>query len=337
MLKPPFWSLLFWFSLVNAHAATSCNPKGTFDPTNPAGSGYALVFSDDFSNPNTVDLSATGNAGFNWYLTKFFGYETEPSSSFSFTSDGITITPTKKQGGYNIATVAPASNSTSYVGNAWGGGAYFEIKFKFDPTLVNFSNGYPSIWAESLEHATEKSHPPETPASFEHFIEDDFFEYNITWAPTVAYGTAIHDWYGQYDTVCKYGYLAGKTGFCDITNSGAGTPYYNFVTGKPDGSVINWNLWHTISQLWVPGNAANNYRGYVQNFLDGVAMYAGAGAFSPLSKVGWSSNSPSTFATLQNNEAAFSILDQQHLFIILGTGASQPFTIRFVHVWQLPC
>jgi len=26
-------------------------------------------------------------------------------------------------------------------------------------------------------------------ASFEHFIEDDFFEYNITWAPTVAYGT----------------------------------------------------------------------------------------------------------------------------------------------------
>jgi len=105
MLKPPFWSLLFWFSLVNAHAATSCNPKGTLILL-IRWVWYALVFSDDFSNPNTVDLSATGNAGFNWYLTKFFGYETEPSSSFSFTSDGITITPTKKQGGYNIATVA---------------------------------------------------------------------------------------------------------------------------------------------------------------------------------------------------------------------------------------
>jgi hypothetical protein len=66
-------------------------------------------------------------------------------------------------------------------------------------------------------------------------------------------------------------------------------------------------------------------------------MYAGAGAFSPLSKIGWSSNTPNTFETLQNNEAAFSILDRQHLFIILGTGTSQPFTIRFVHVWQLPC
>lgn len=337
MLKPPFWSLLFWSSVASAQSTPTCSPRGTFDPSNPERSGYALVFSDDFSNPKTIDLNATKQPGFNWYLTKFFGYETEPSSDFSIGPDGITITPTKNHGGYNIATAAPSSDSTSYVGNAWGGGAYFEIKLKFDPSVVVFSNGYPAVWGESLEHAIQKSHPPDMPDSFEHFIEDDFFEFNIKWAPTVAYGTAIHDWYGQYKSVCNYGYLAGKIGFCDITNSGAGTPYYNFVTGKPDGSIIDWNKWHTISQLWVPGTAANDYRGYVQNFLDGVAMYAGAGAFSPLSKVGWASNIPYTFTSLQNSEAAFSILDKQRLFIILGTGANQPFTIRFVRVWQLSC
>ncbi|MGC2222704.1 MAG: hypothetical protein WA624_10235 [Methylocella sp.] len=27
--------------------------------------GFGLVFSDDFTNPQTIDLTATGNAGFN--------------------------------------------------------------------------------------------------------------------------------------------------------------------------------------------------------------------------------------------------------------------------------
>ena len=50
-----------------------CIPGAPFDPANPTTAGFGLVFSDDFSvdfltNQQTIDLNATGNAGFNWYI-----------------------------------------------------------------------------------------------------------------------------------------------------------------------------------------------------------------------------------------------------------------------------
>jgi hypothetical protein len=45
--------------------SSACIPGGPFDPTNPTSTGFSLVFSDDFTNPQTIDLAATGNAGFN--------------------------------------------------------------------------------------------------------------------------------------------------------------------------------------------------------------------------------------------------------------------------------
>jgi len=56
MLKPPFWSLLFWFSLVNAHAATSCNPKGTFDLLIPLGLGMLWFFPMTLAIPTQLIL-----------------------------------------------------------------------------------------------------------------------------------------------------------------------------------------------------------------------------------------------------------------------------------------
>jgi hypothetical protein len=134
--------------------SSACIPGVPFDPTNPTSAGFGLVFSDDFTNPQTIDLTASGNAGFNWYLTKFFGYGTEPASTIAITPDGLVLTPSSDSGGnWNIATAAPANNTQGYVGQAFGGGAYFEAKIKFDPTTVNFSQGFPALWGFSIEHA----------------------------------------------------------------------------------------------------------------------------------------------------------------------------------------
>ncbi|MGQ0444228.1 MAG: hypothetical protein ACT4O2_03635 [Beijerinckiaceae bacterium] len=318
--------------------SNACIPGSLFDPANPTSAGYSLVFSDDFTNPQTIDLNATGNPGFNWYLTKFFGYGTEPASTIAFTQDGLVLTPSSAMGGnWNIATAAPATNSQGYVGKAFGGGAYFEAKIKFDPTSVNFSQGFPAFWGFSIEHAANKGadHPPGTQTGFQHFIEDDFFEYDISWASSTSYGTAIHDWYGIYTSTCQEGHRAGLPGFCDVTNNGVGTNYNNFVSAKQNNAAIDWTQWHTIGQLWVPGNSRNRAQGYVQNFIDGQAANAGAGTFAPLSKTGWK-DAAAAFIDPLNSSTAFSVLDSNHLMIILGTGPGQPFTVGYVKVWQIP-
>jgi hypothetical protein len=74
----------------------------------------------------------------------------------------------------------------------------------------------------------------------------------------------------------------------------------------------------------------------VQNFFDGVPSVAGAGAFSPLSKTGWDDSASYTFATLPGSPAVFSILDQTHLVVILGSGPETPINVSSVKVWQLP-
>jgi hypothetical protein len=60
----------------------------------------------------------------------------EPAANISTGVNGLTITPTFYTGNYNIATAAPAANTQGWVGNAWGGGAYFEARFKFDGAAV---------------------------------------------------------------------------------------------------------------------------------------------------------------------------------------------------------
>jgi hypothetical protein len=40
-----------------------CQPHIAFDPNNPAASGYALVFSDNFTSTATIDFNATDTTG----------------------------------------------------------------------------------------------------------------------------------------------------------------------------------------------------------------------------------------------------------------------------------
>jgi hypothetical protein len=114
-----------------------------------------------------------------------------------------------------------------------------------------------------------------------------------------------------------------------------GTPYNNFVSTKQNNATIDWTQWHTVGQLWVPGSFQNSNMGHVRNFIDGQPAFAGAGTFTPRSKTGLADTAFPYIEPL-NSSTAFSVLDSDHLMIVLRTGLGQPFTVGYVKVWQIP-
>jgi hypothetical protein len=352
-----FFALAFIVAATAVYATCGVPPPqspcapASFNPAKPAASGYVLVFSDTFTDSSNVDFNATGSPGKHWYTAKFFGGGNEPSSTFTFGPNGLTINSDLPwdTGNYNLATATPANNAQGWVGSAFGGGAYFEANISFN--AANVANrgylGWPAFWGEAVEWAAQKDadQVPGKPIRYEQYSEDDFFEYDNTGAPLNGWGTGLHHWYGPFGGPCPYGYKAGAPSLCDIINlNNEGSYYNNAVSTFPDSHNVDWSVFHKISQIWVPGTAANGNQGYVQNFIDNQPAHAGPGAFFPLSKVGWTDGTINV-DTLQNSPLAFSIIDQDHLVVILGAGPKvsngvtlpdQQYRVNFVRVWQIP-
>jgi hypothetical protein len=310
---------------VEAALTATVTAAAAFDPSNPAASGYALVFDDEFSSPNTIDINNTGAPGYNWYTASFLGGST-PASYIQVANGALTLLQSSNNYSLGIATAGPANNTDGFVGRAFGGGAYYEARVKFNPANVKpATTNWPSFWADSLEvwanSARWNAQWPGQASGYRHFVEDDFFEFDL--GTTTAYNGAIHDWYG------KIGQCGGSW-YCDINNNpqGGNGGTSGFTTGTPSvPSGTDWTQYHTIGQLWVAGNAANGFHGYVQDYFDGVPNT------DTVTWVDSGTGTPPPAGTFQ-----FSVMDQQHMVVALGTGTTNNigFTIDWVHVWQLP-
>ena len=82
----------------------------------------------------------------------------------------------------------------------------------------------------------------------------------------------------------------------------------------------DFNQFHTYAQLWVPGT--NGVAGFVKNYFDGTLL-------SQLSWVDAGAGTPPPSGSF-----LFSILDQDHLVLCLGTGIGEPMVFDWVRVWQ---
>jgi hypothetical protein len=277
-----------------------------FDPNNPAASGYQLAFHDEFDSASTIDLNASGLPGFNWYRQQFFGRPPTSSNFITMANGELIISGMDTTSFYTLASAAPSTNVFGYVGNAWGGGAFIESRFHFDPATIN-TNGWPSFWSMAVEHMAAPGVADQWPGQapgYAHFIEDDFFEYDThSFAGAQSYGAAMHDWYGIFNPTMGYSNIFNETNF--VVQTGAGTDFTEF---------------HTYAQLWVP--STNGQPGYVINYFDGNA----------LSQVNWVGSGPGTPPPSGN--ALFSIIDQDHLVLCLGTGTGEPMVFDWVRVWQ---
>lgn len=295
----------------------------SFDPARPQGSGYKLIFDDEFDDASGISFSSRedGVPGFRWYARLFpvWGGSTAPREAFSITDGVLTIA------GGQLGTAAPAKNARGFVGTTFTDGAYFEARIAFDPETVHItpdapittSNWWPSFYSMAIEYFTGTGQWPGQAPGFSHFAEDDFFE---AWPETRRFGGTVHDWYGLPQ--CHAG--GATSGLCDVANDG-NSPMVgkSFANKVPAGT--DWRQFHVIGQLWVSGKTTPDKRGFVQYYFDGKPT---------TDRVEWR-DGPMR-GPPPAGDTAFSILDEDHMVIYVGSPAHTPLKVDWVRVWQIP-
>jgi len=280
-------------------------------PPQAATVGYnTRTFACTFS-ARTVDLGNSQRPGFDWYPWHFFGQPSPASGSVVVNADGSVLIGALGLVS-SLATAAGTRTDLHWTGVAFGGGAYFEATLKFDPanTAKGTSRAWPAFWSMSIEHlaSLDGEQWPNQRPGYTHFIEPDVFEYDVwRFRPSHYYGGAVHESYGIYRTTCA------PEDFCSVSNR-------NFTIAAPPDT--DFKAYHKYGFLWVP--ATESTRGLAKYYFDGVATD---------DEVEWD---------LYTNQApppgrapwTFGIIDQQHLVLIIGTGAKQPMEVESVSVWQ---
>jgi hypothetical protein len=213
-------------------------------------------------------------------------------------------------------TATSAKNAAGFVGTAFGGGAYIEATFKFDPDDTERANSkhWPAFWSLAAEASVKPggNQWPGQVQGYQHQIEVDFFEYLLLpyGGPRNAYASSMHDWYGVYKNTCA------PAGLCQV-----GFEFNESKRITPQGT--DFTRYHSYGSLWVPATSAS--QGYIRFFFDG----------KPIGGVKkWAQYTDQPPINPKQAPWAFGIIDQQHLVLIMGTGPQEPMTVQSVNVWQ---
>lgn len=281
--------------------------RARFNPKRPAASGYRIVFDEPFADPARVDLSGEG-AQTVWFRKPFFGWMPSPPGSVRVSSGVLELGG--PSGAASVSLAAPAEGGEGWRGRVFGKGFFVEASIALGPIVKE--QGWPAFWSMALEHMAARggAQVAGKPAGYERFAENDFFEADTGHAGPDSYGTALHDWWGQFRRTCP-------GGFCDVMNNGYGTPRGNVARG-PAG--IDWSEFHIVAQLWSPATATRS--GFVQNYLDGHAT----------TRTEWQRYDPAAPLPLGRGQI-FSIMDRQRLVIVLN-GSLRALKVDWLRVWQ---
>jgi hypothetical protein len=281
-------------------------------PFQAAAVGYTTrTFSSTFRT-SQVDIANTLATGFKWYPYQFFGGVTK-LSKIRLNADGsVTLLGDNTGPNGELATVSPTTQPDRFIGTAFGGGGYFEATLKFDPQDVIRTKfkGWPSWWSMALEHmvALDGQQWPGQQEGYDHFIEADFFEYDLAeyveGGKLNYFGGALHDWFGR----------SGEQ------YSQAELPSRAFVREVP--ADTDFAQYHRYGFLWVPATATRD--GYAEHYFDGMRVGR---------RVSWRQYVDQ--APPPRQPRIFSVMDRNHLVLILGTGPGQAMTVQSVNVWQI--
>jgi hypothetical protein len=272
------------------------------------------TFSSATMTAQTIDMNRTYNRGYKWYLTDLDSAKAS-ATGLKLNSDGsVTLLGDKTGAQGELSSVTPYPGTNGFAGHAFGGGAYIEAVFSYNPAQVTASHNagvtrWPAFWSLPMEgNYTAGGTWPGQATGYLHNVEVDFFEAAYFTKPT-AYGAAGgHDWYGIPNKTCNPGLC--KVSW--ITPSAERDP--------PAGTVFT--QYHTYGVLWVPATASTP--GFLDAFFDGKLVG------DRHSWTQYTNQAP----TPVGKSWAFGLMDKQHLFFILGTGIGAPYTIKSVNVWQ---
>jgi hypothetical protein len=221
-------------------------------------------------------------------------------------SDGSLLLPgSQAANSYNgeLASATLSSASTDgWQGLAFGGGGYFEATISIQGTPPGYLNadGWPSWWMMGVEWLANNYGAQWVGQAngMARWAEVDILEALFN-SNVQAHSAAIDHWYqgGHYSAVQE-----------DV--------------GPNQASLSQQN---TYAVLWIP--AADNSQGSLTYYINSVQV----------GQVFWDKWTAGQRPALVAGLSEMSVIDQQHMLIILGNSnvtTNTPMTIHSVHVWQ---
>jgi hypothetical protein len=293
-----------------------------------------LVFNEDFVDLSGIDMADARTPGFNFYRKQWFGGGPTPVDSIIQQSTSIVRIGQRPGTDYyaNRGRIQTASNTSegSYFGNAWGGGAYFEIRMKWSQDVVSGAPQF-GIYLFLVEHLEDLDNSSEAkwigaPTNYGHFGELDIFEFagsdgDGTYTTKTRYQTTLHDWAGTSSNNYSEGH------------------FYNSNTPIDLGFTPDWTQLHTYGAWWTPQADADT-PGSMKFYFDGTHI-EGADVYWLNSNwpnpVAWPGSWPTTPQDRSSPELAddlFAIIDSGHLALSLDGSTECGMDVDFVRVWQ---
>jgi hypothetical protein len=303
-------SLRFWPIPAGSCYASAFAWKGGLAQAADAGYTTTTFLAATFSAEN-VDIDASYQRGFQFYMANYFGSSPAAASAATFNQDG-TISLFDQDGAVSnvvIGTAGKLSSAPGFIGMAFGGGAYISAEIAFDPATVDLTKGCPAFWTMAVEHLCLLNAPNDTvwagqPSNFKHYIEVDIFEFarDQSKYPT-AYGATVRDWYGIWPP-----WLVTDSDFND-----------GLVFGSPTG--VDYTAFNTVAMLWVPATATS--KGFIRFFLNDSQV-------GPT--ISWDQYNDQP-PPPDNAPWKFGIIDRQHLCVMAGS-SSGAIKVKSITVLQ---
>lgn len=313
-----------------ARAWTHGNPLSV--PSPAAAVGYnRLAFYDDFLSASTIDLSNTGNAGFNWYVdfTNGRGYtngDLAPpitSAACSVSNSILSLQNTAGNDGFQpIVSAVFKNDGTLKHGQVFTNGAFFQFSFRYDDSLAPGSAGnaaWPSFAVQNFAGFVNGVFPD---------TELDLYE-----GPPCAVG-ALPACQGNNSAPTahtnKQFNLNYRATNLNTINGGIN------VNGGVQTNGQNWNNMQTMGTLWVP-MAQNGGTGYTRRFV--VQGGSPSWVEIPVIFVEYTATGPATFPNGgnsingTNSNGIFSTLDSQLNSLLIFGALGWPILVDYVAVW----
>lgn len=189
-------------------------------------SGYQLVWQDTFA---TLSVTATNNAGFNWYTSGEFGFTntgtiSDPSGTY------VNINNILSQGGSLTQMGTACTNGTC--GRSWTPPFYVEVSALFNPITGN----WPAIWMQPIQQNLVQVFQPHNNV---YYGELDLMEW-VSNTSTVGYST-IHAWLNGTDSPNNIG-----TNTWTIPGGASALSSYNTYGMLVTTSAVSWYLNNTL-------------------------------------------------------------------------------------------
>src|ERR1700712_1172209 len=141
-------------------ALTLCAPLAALagPPADAVNHGMTVnTFSSNFT-AQTVDMNVTLNRGYKWYIADMFGTRAATTGTKLNADGSVTLLADRTGAVGSLTTMVPYRGTNSYVGTAFGGGAYIEGVFNYDPAQVAKTHpvggpryAYPAFWSLPAE------------------------------------------------------------------------------------------------------------------------------------------------------------------------------------------